>query len=140
MEILRDLLVDGAALLLPQRLRVEDAAHANGFDVQGDVEVLRGDGEVILRGGLLGLGVEFSAHGRDEGRELGRREPGAPSKHHVLLRVRGARKPGGRLVRAGQVIGFGRYHRRERIADDDDAQAVLQGGSRYGRLRGGKGL
>jgi len=69
-EILGHLLLDGAALLPPAGLAVDHAAHADRLDLQRDVEILGGDGEDVLRDGLLGVGIEAPAQRRADVGEL----------------------------------------------------------------------
>ena len=125
-EILRHLLLDGASLLPPAGLAGEHAAHADRLDLQRDVEVLGGDGEDVLRDGLLRVRIEAPAQRRADVGELVPGEPRAPAEHHVLLRVRHAGEAVGRLVGADEVVHLGGHDRRQPIADDDDAQAVVE--------------
>ena len=134
-QILRDLLFDRAPLLVPQRFTVQQAPHADGFDVQGDPEVLDGHGKKVLRDRLLGVGVGIAAHGGGDPCQLVRRQPWAAAKHHVLQSVGRARKPCGAFIRTDAVIDDRRHHRRQRIADDNDPQPIREGGAQHIRLR-----
>ena len=57
------------------------------------------------------------------------RQTRAAAKHHVLGGVRRAGKPGGAFIGADAIIDHGGDHRRERVADNDDLQAVGQRGA-----------
>ena len=128
-EVLRDLLLDGPALLPPRGFAVGDAAHPDGLDAKGDVEVLGGHREHVLRHRLLRGGVELAAHGRAQVGELRGRELAAAAEHHVLLRVRHPGEAGGRLVGPDEVVHRRRHHGRQRIPDDHHLEAVVEGGA-----------
>ena len=137
-QILGHLLLDRAALLLPLALRVEHTAHPQRLDVQGDVEVLRRDGEDVLGHALPRVGIEVASHDTADVGELVGGEARAAAKHHVLLRMRHPRESLGRLVGAHQVIHRRRDHRRQRIPHDDHPQPIgerLPGDLRPGRIR-----
>ncbi len=127
-QVLGDFLLDGAPFLRPQVLTVENAAHADRLDVQGDIEILLGDGEKILSDRLLGVGVEIAPQVGDQGGKLVRREPRTAAEHHVFLGVGRPRKAFRGLVGAGQIIDFGGDHRRQVVGHDHHPQAVLEGG------------
>ena len=125
-QILRHLLLDGAALLIPTLRGIKHALHSQRLDVQRHVDVLGRHGEQVLRDALARIGIEVTAHdGADIGELLGAKAGAAP-EHHVLLRVRHAREARGCLIRAHQIIDRGRDHRRQGVAHDDDAQAIRQ--------------
>ena len=130
-QILRDFLFDGAALLVPKCFVRQKVPHPGGLDVQGDVQILGGRGEKILRDRVLRVGVEIAAHGRRNVRQLVRRQSRAAAKHHVLGGVGRAGKVGGAFVRTDAVIDHRGDHRRERVADNDDLQAVREGGAQH---------
>jgi hypothetical protein len=125
-EITRDLLLNRALFLFPFRVGVDHVAHAGGVDAQGDVEIGRWHRRKILRDGLLcGRVVEAAELGKDRG-NLIRGHIRASAERHVLLRVRHARKPGRRFVGADQIVLHDGDHRRERIADDDHTETVVE--------------
>ena len=126
-QVLGHLLVDRAALALPQFWAGQDAAHPDRLDVQRDVQILGGNGEDVLGQPLLGGGVEHPPHGGGDGRQLVGREVGAAAEHHVLEGVRHAREARGGLGRAHQIGERGGDHGGERVPDDDHAQAVVEG-------------
>ena len=131
-EVLGHFLLDGPAFLIPQPFGIEHSSHPDGLDVEGHVDVPGRHGEEVLGQALPGVGVEVSSHrSRDVG-ELGGRKPGTPAKHHVLLGVGHARKPGRSLVGAHPVVHDQACDRREGIADDDHLQAVVEGGAEDG--------
>ena len=125
-EVLRDFLLDRPALLSPRVVGVQDVAHANCFDPQRDVEILRGDGEDVLRHRLLRRGVEVAAERGAHVRELRRGEIRAAAEHHVLQRMRHAREPRRRLVRAREIGHADRDDRGERVLDDHHPEAVVE--------------
>ncbi len=92
-QILGDLLLDRAALVTPEIVGGEDAAHARRLDAEWQLDLVGGHREVVLGHRLLRIGVESAAHRRRDARELVGRQAGAAAEHHVLVRVRGARKP-----------------------------------------------
>ncbi len=47
--------------MVPLGLRIGDARHAQGFDVQCDIEVLRGHRVQVLGKAFTGVGIEFAA-------------------------------------------------------------------------------
>ena len=126
-QVLGYLLLDGAPLLSPVRLRVQNALHADGLEMEGDVQIRGGDREEVLRHRLLRVGVGVAAHRRYHRRELRPREPRAAAEHHVFLGMCHAGEPARGLVRADQVVDFGRHHGGEGVPDDHHLQAVLQG-------------
>ena len=83
-------------------------------------------------------GATEAAELRVDGRDLIGRDAGAPSERHVLLRVRHSGKAGRRFVGADQVVLLHGHDGRQRIADDDNAQAV--GKRRAGDVVAGGGL
>ena len=95
-----------------------------------------GVGKKILRDRVLRVCVEITAHRRRDVRQLVRRQTGTAAKHHVFGRVGHAGKIRGAFVRAHPVIDHGGDHRRERVADDDDLQAVRQRGPQHIRAVG----
>ncbi len=125
-QVPRHLLLDGAALFAPQRLAVQHAAHAQRADVQRHVDVIGRHGEKVLGDGLLGIGIELTAHGAGDIGQLGRRQAGAAAEHHVLLRMGHAGETGRRLVGADQIVELGGHHRRQIIAHNHHAQTVVQ--------------
>ena len=129
-EIALHFLLDGAALLVPFRLRIIHAAHAGGLRLQRHVHVGRRNGGEVLRDVLLRVRVVFAAQQRIDGRRLVGGHAGAAAEHHVLLRVRHARKAVWRLVAAHDEIGFNGGNRGERVADDDHLGAVVERGAR----------
>ena len=125
-EVLRDLLLDRAALPAPLLGGVEHRAQAQRLDVQRHVEVLRGHRKEVLRQALAGVGVEIAADDAADVGELIGRETRAAAEHHVLLGVRRSRKAPRGFVGADEVVHRGRDHRGESVAHDDDLQAVRQ--------------
>ena len=123
-EVLRHFLLDGAALLVPVLLAVEHALHAHRFDVQRDVEIFGGTVKRYCVSAFARVGVEVAAHDAADIGELVGGEPGAAAEHHVFLRMRGAGKSVRRFVGADEIVHRGRHDRRQRVAHDDDAQAV----------------
>ncbi len=134
-EILGDLLFYGPPLLAPQLFGIQQAAHAQGFDVQSYLQILGGHREVILGYRLPGIGIEAPTHGGGYRGQLVRRQAGAAPEHHVLLRVRQARKSRRGLVGADQVVDHRGCDRSQAVGDDHDPQAVVQGGPEHARLR-----
>jgi hypothetical protein len=106
-----------------------EPAHAQGFDAQRDVEVLRRCVEKILGDTLTGGRIEAAAHVGGNRCELILVQAWAAAKHHVLKRVRGAGKPLRYLVRSNKVIDFGGDHRREGVANHHHSQAGAQRGA-----------
>ena len=139
-QIARDLLFDGAALLRPLRLRVDDVVHARGVDAQGNLEIGGGNLREVLRDRLLRVGVAVAAQLREDGRRLVRVDALAAAERHVLLGVRHPREAVGRLVRADEIVIVDARDRSERIADDHDAQAVVERRSRHVPRCGRPGL
>lgn len=128
-EVSGDFLFDGALLVGPFSLRILNVLHAGGVDAQSDVEVGCGDRHVILGDILLSVGVIGASElGVDRG-NLVRSDSGAASEGHMFLGVRHAGKARGRFVPANQIILLDGDDRSERIANDDHAQAVIQGGA-----------
>ena len=116
---------------------LRNVTHPDGFNIQRGFEIACGDGEIILRHDLLGIGVKVAAHRRNQVGKLGGRETRAAAKHHVFEGVRHAGKTGWRFVRTHQVIELSRHHRGQRVAHDHHAQAVFQRRPRYIRFRSG---
>ena len=85
-------LLNGAALLVPLRLRIVHASQAGGLRLQRHIHVRRGNGREVLRDVLLRVGVVFAAQQRIDGRRLVGGHPRAAAERHVLLGVRHARK------------------------------------------------
>ena len=77
------------------------------------------------------VGVVIAAERGGNGGELIGGQTGAAAKHHVLGRVRRAGKSGGRFVRADAIIDHRGDDGRERVANDDDLQAVGQRGAQH---------
>ena len=138
-QVLRDLLFDRAALVAPVRIRREQILHAQGLDVQRDFQILGRHGEQELRQALARIGVEVATHHAADIRELVGREARTAAEHHVLERMRGARKPGRGFIRTDQVVDRGRDHRCERVAHQNDAQSVRQRRAQHPLLRCGVG-
>ena len=128
-QILRDFLLNRAALLVPEFFIGEQVAHPSGFDAQGHVQIFRGRGEEILRDGLLGVGIVVAAHRGGRGGELVGGQAGAAAKHHVLHRVRAAGKFRRTFVGADAVIDHRGDDGREFVGHDDDLQAVGERGA-----------
>ena len=109
-QILRDLLLDCAALQIPILLTVQHVLHARSLDVQRDIQILGRHREQILRQALARVGVEVAAHdAADVGKLIGR-QAGAAAKHHVLLRMCGAGKAWRGLIRADQIVDRGAHY------------------------------
>ncbi len=135
-----DFLLDGAALLVPQRRGVIDAAHAQRLDVQGDVEILGRDREKILRHGELRVRIEIAAHGGGDFRELVGGKAGVAAEHHVLFGMGHAWEAGGGFVGANLVIHNRGDDGRELVAHNDHLKAVGERGAQdVGGFRGRRG-
>ena len=123
---MRDLLPDRSTFEFPKRFRVEGGTHPDRLDPQRGIEGIGGNGQVILRHDLLGVGVGVAPQrGTDRG-ELGCGEPGAPAEHHVFLGVGHPREPFRRLVGTGEVVDLGGHDRRQCVPDDDHPKPVLE--------------
>ena len=125
-QILCHFLLDRAALLRPALLLVEDALHADGLDMKRHIKVRGRHGEKELRGGLARIGVEAAAHEAADRRQLVGGETRIAAEHHMLLGMRQAGKAGRRLVGADEIVDRRRDHRRQRVAHEDDLEAVRQ--------------
>ncbi len=139
-QVLGDLLLDRAPLLVPGVLAVRHASHADSLDAQRGLQVLRGNCIEVLRHSLLGVGIRHAPHDGVQIGELGRRKPGAAAEHHVLLRVGHAGKPLGRLVGACQIVHLDGSDGGEGTTDDDDAEPVLQRRAQHVAVRPQGGL
>jgi len=126
--VAQHLLLDGAALVLPLGLQVEDVAHAVGLDAQDRVEIGSRDGEFELGQRVRRFGVEIAAEGGRDRPELTGAQIRRAAEHHVLLGVRHALYRRRIVTRADAVRHVGRYHRGQRVAHDDHPQTVGQGG------------
>ena len=128
-EVLRYFLLDRSAFLVPCLFVVGYRPHPQRFDMEGDIDVLGRNRVQILREALARIGVELPAHHAADVRKLVCGKTGAAAEHHVLLRMGRAGKPHRCFVRTDEIVDGGRNHRRQRVADDDDAQAVGQRGA-----------
>ena len=128
-DVLRHFLLDRSALFIPGLFVVGYPRHPQGFDVKSDVEVLGGNRIQILSEALARIGVEIPAHHAADVRKLVGGKTGTAAEHHVLLRMGQARKARRRFIRTDEIVDRGRHHRRQRIADDDDAQAIGKPGA-----------
>jgi hypothetical protein len=138
-EILRYLLFDGAALVIPFLFRIQHPTHACGLDMQGDIEILSRHGVEVLREAFPRIGVEVTAyHAADVGQLIGGQARTAP-EHHVFLGVRRARETDRALIGADEIVDRSRDHRCQGVAHDDDTQAIRQRrAERSGRLVTGR--
>src|SRR6476620_1266236 len=98
-QVLRDLLLDGSPFLFPEPFGIQDVTHADGLDIKRDFKIACRNREVVLSDRLLSVGIKAAAHGGDKVRKLSRRKTRATAKHHVLQRMRHARKTLRRFVR-----------------------------------------
>ena len=128
-KVLRDLLLDRAALLLPLLLGVSDAFHAGGVQMQCDVEVGGRDRFEVLGDRLLRIRVPVPAELCEDRRGLIGVDAVAAAESHMLLRVGHPGEAGRRFVGTDEVIVVDGNDRRQRIANDDDAQAIVERGS-----------
>ncbi len=124
--VLRHLLLDRAALLIPSLHRVIYSLHAQRLDVQRHAQIIGRHREQVLRDALARVGIEIAAHNRADVCQLVGRQARAAAKHHVLLRVRQSRKTSRRLVRSHQIVDRDRHHGSELVAHDDHLQAVVE--------------
>ena len=124
--VLRNLLLDGPALVLPIRLIVDDAAHAARLDAQRDFEIVGRHRKVVLRDRGPRVGVDVASEFRADRRQLIAGQAEAAAKQHVFLRVRHARKIGRRFIRAGQIVHLGRHDGADRVANDGDPKPVVE--------------
>ncbi len=125
-EVLGDFLFDRSAFEPPELFRVEGGSHPDRLDLQCGIEGIGGNGQVILRHDLLGVGVGIAPQGGTDCGELGGGKPRTPAEHHVFLGVCHPRESLGRLVGTGEVVDLRGHHRRERVPDDDHPQPVLE--------------
>ena len=110
---------------------VLDILHARGIHAQGDLQILGRHGDEILGYILLRIGVLVAAQLRINGGDLVGAQARAAAERHVLLGVGHAGKTGGRFVAAGDVILLYGDDRRQRVAHDHHAQAVIERGPDY---------
>ncbi len=135
-QVARDFLLDGAALLIPLRLGIINAAHAGGLGLEGDVEIGGGQRGVVLGDVLLGIRIVVAAQLRVDGSGLIGGHAAASAEGHVLLGVRHSGETVRRFIAADHEVGLDGDHGRQRIPDDDHVHAVGQGGAGGGRFGG----
>ena len=128
-QIARDFLLDRAAFLRPFGLRILRARQAGGVHVEYDIQILGRQRGEILGDRLLGVGVVVTAELRVDRRNLRAGQIRAATKQHVLLGMGHTRESGRSFVAADQNVVFHRYHRRDRITNDYDAEAIAKSGS-----------
>ncbi len=98
--------------------------------LESNIKIRGGYGGEILGDVLLRIGIIPAAELGIDGGGLVGGHARAAAKCHVLLGMGGAREAGGRLIAADVKIQLDGRHRSQRIAHDDDLQAIGQRGSR----------
>ncbi len=137
-EVAGHLLFDRASFVGPLCFGIVDAAQAGGLGVEGNVQVGGGNGGVELGDVLLGIGIVAAAQlGVDGGGLIGS-HAGAAAKGHVFLGMGRSREAGWRLISTDLEVQLHRDHGRQRVAHDDDLQAVGEGGT--GHVAGVRGM
>ena len=121
--VLRDLVLDRAALDVPIGLRESQILRPRGLHAQEHVEILRGRHEEVLRDLRLRIRIPVAAEQLGDIGDLRLRKRFAAAEHHVLERVRLPRKV--LLVGADLIVQHRERHRSERIAYCDDPQTVF---------------
>ena len=100
-----------------------------------DFQILRGNGDEILRDGLLRIGVNRAAELRVDSGDLIGAQTRASAKGHVLLRVGHSGKARRRILPPCEIILLDSRNRRQRIAHNYNAESVIERCAEYGLVR-----
>ena len=119
-------LLHRVALVVEILLVDHERAHAVGFEVEAEVELIRWKRFEVQRAVLVGGAVHVAAVIEDEHEVLTRPDVLRSLEHHVLEEVGESRAAAPFVARADVVAHRDRVDRRVMVLGDDDAQAVLE--------------
>ena len=125
-DALPALFFDGAALIVEIRLGDVQRAHAIGFEVQREIELVLGQLLEINRTVLAGCAVHIAAIVQYGDEMLAFSYVGGALKHHVLEQVREPGVPRHLIAASHVVSDVYRIHRGAMIGDQNHPQAVIE--------------